>query len=47
MFIAEPQVARDMARQMPAGRAHCVLENDGMPALFKTIFSTALVQARL
>ena len=45
-FIAEPDVAREMADRMPAGRAHVVLENDGMPMLLKDIFSRALLSSR-
>ena len=46
VFIAEPDVAREMAERMPSGRAHLVLENDGMPMLLKDIFSRALLQTR-
>ena len=45
-FIAEPDVAKEMTERMPSGRAHCVMENDGMPMLFKDIFSRALLSAR-
>eukprot|EP00750_Incisomonas_marina_P002131 INCI12099.1.p1 GENE.INCI12099.1~~INCI12099.1.p1 ORF type:complete len:1134 (+),score=176.80 INCI12099.1:76-3402(+) len=47
IFIAEPEVAEEMAERMPAGRAHLVLENDGMPLLLKDIFSRALLRSRL
>jgi hypothetical protein len=46
VFIAEPDVAREMAERMPSGRAHLVLETDGMPMLLKDIFSRALLQTR-
>lgn len=45
-FIAEPEVARQMTEKMPSGRAHLVLENDGMPMLFKDIFSRALLSTK-
>lgn len=47
IFIAEPEVASEMAERLPAGHAHLVLENDGMPLLLKDIFSRALLRSRL
>ena len=46
VFIAEPEVAKEMTERMPSGRAHLVLENDGMPMLLKDIFSRALLSTR-
>jgi von Willebrand factor A domain-containing protein 8 len=46
VFIAEPEVAREMTERMPSGRAHLVMENDGMPMLLKDIFSRALLSTR-
>ena len=38
-FIAEEDTADVMARAMPPGRAHVVLDTTMMPLLFKNIFS--------
>ena len=43
LFIAEPQVAAEIQKRMPSGRAHVVLENEGMPLLFKDIFTRAML----
>jgi hypothetical protein len=43
MFIAEERTAEVMKRNMPAGRAHVILDTGEMPLLFKNIFATALV----
>ena len=44
IFIAEPEVALEMQKRMPAGRAHVCNNNEEMPALFKTIFSRAILK---
>ena len=43
VFIAEERAAEKMKSRMPAGRAHVVLDNDGMPLLFKEIFTKAML----
>ena len=45
VFIAEPRVAAEMQVRMPSGRAHVVLENEGMPLLFKDIFTRAMLNS--
>ena len=42
-FIAEEETAETMRANMPAGRAHVVMETEGLPLLFKNIFARALL----
>ena len=44
IFIAEPEVALEMQKRMPAGRAHVCNNNEEMPFLFKSIFSRAVLK---
>ena len=43
IFIAEPYSAEEIMRNMPAGRAHVVLETQKMPFLLRDIFTKAML----